>query len=180
MAPVRRRTLLGAALATTVLTTAGCTADDDALTFFFQARPAEARVRALIIEEFRKRHPDIRIRTIVSGPDPQQQLLTYCAGGKCPDVVMAWELLYAGLAERGVLLDLRTLLDREPGYAEMLRADSYPALYDTFTYAGGQYALPEQWSGVFLYYNRDLFDDAGLAAPAHWRAAWSFDEFLDA
>ncbi|QIS06053.1 extracellular solute-binding protein [Nocardia brasiliensis] len=180
VAPVRRRTLLGAALAAPVLATPGCAADDDALTFFFQARPEEARVRALIIDEFRKRHPDIRIRTIMSGPDPQQQLLTYCAGGNCPDVVMAWELLYAGLAERGVLLDLRTLLDRETGYAEMLRADSYPALYDTFTYAGGQYALPEQWSGVFLYCNRDLFDEAGLTAPARWREAWSFDEFLDA
>ncbi|GAA5088606.1 ABC transporter substrate-binding protein [Nocardia iowensis] len=177
MSPVRRRTLLGSALAVPVLT--ACAAADDALTFFFQARPEEARVRLRIIEEFQKRHPDIRIRTIMSGPDPQQQLLTYCAGGKCPDVIMAWELLYAGLAERGVLLDLRTLLDREPEYAETLRRDSYPALYDTFTYAGGQYALPEQWSGVFLYYNRDLFTEAGLTPPTRWGDAWSFDEFLD-
>ncbi|MFE9578345.1 ABC transporter substrate-binding protein [Nocardia sp. NPDC006044] len=180
MSPVRRRTLLGSALAAPLLSATGCGSPDDALTFFFQARPEEARVRLTIIDEFQKRHPDIRIRTIMSGPDPQQQLLTYCAGGRCPDVVMAWELLYSGLAERGVLLDLRTLLDREPAYAEMLRRDSYPALYDTFTYGGGQYALPEQWSGVFLYYNRELFAAAGLTPPARWRDAWSFDEFLDA
>ncbi|WP_069166356.1 ABC transporter substrate-binding protein [Nocardia altamirensis] len=172
--------MLGSALAAPLLAATGCGSADDALTFFFQARPEEARVRLRIIEEFRKRHPDIRIRTIMSGPDPQQQLLTYCAGGKCPDVIMAWELLYAGLAERGVLLDLRSLLEREPGYAETLRRDSYPALYDTFTYAGGQYALPEQWSGVFLYYNRELFAAAGLTPPTRWRDAWSFDEFLDA
>ncbi|MEV0299253.1 sugar ABC transporter substrate-binding protein [Nocardia sp. NPDC050710] len=176
---VRRRTLLGSALALPLLS-AGCGADDDALTFFFQARPEEARVRLSIIEEFRKRHPEIRIRTIMSGPDPLQQMLTYCAGGKCPDVMMAWELLYAGLAERGVLLDLRTLLDRDPAHAEALRRDSYPTLYDTFTYAGGQYALPEQWSGVFLYYNRELCADAGITPPVRWRDAWSYDEFLDA
>ncbi|MFI9401205.1 ABC transporter substrate-binding protein [Nocardia sp. NPDC052316] len=180
MSPVRRRTLLGSALAAPLLAATGCGSADDALTFFFQARPEEARVRLAIIEEFQKRHPDIRIRTIMSGPDPQQQLLTYCAGGTCPDVVMAWELLYAGLAERGVLLDLRTLLAGEPEYAERLRADSYPALYDTFSYAGGQYALPEQWSGVFLYYNRELFEQAGLTPPTRWHDAWSFDEFLDA
>ncbi|WP_194815370.1 sugar ABC transporter substrate-binding protein [Nocardia sp. XZ_19_385] len=179
MIAVRRRTLLGAALAAP-LALGACGADDDALTFFFQARPEEARVRLKIIEEFRKRHPDIKVRTIMSGPDPLQQMLTYCAGGKCPDVMMAWELLYAGLAERGVLLDLRTLLDRDPAYAEELRRDSYPTLYDTFTYGGGQYALPEQWSGVFLYYNRQLFADAGLRAPARWSEAWSFDEFLNA
>ncbi|MGW4772675.1 ABC transporter substrate-binding protein [Nocardia sp. NPDC004278] len=177
---MRRRTLLGSVLAAPLLAATGCASDDNALTFFFQARPEEARVRLRIIDEFQKRHPDIRIRTIMSGPDPLQQMLTYCAGGKCPDVMMAWELLYAGLAERGVLLDLRTLLDREPEYAAALRADSYPTLYDTFTYAGGQYALPEQWSGVFLYYNRELFARAGLSAPTRWREAWSFDEFLDA
>lgn len=177
---MRRRTLLGSVLAAPLLAATGCASDDDALTFFFQARPEEARVRLRIIDEFQKRHPDIRIRTIMSGPDPLQQMLTYCAGGKCPDVMMAWELLYAGLAERGVLLDLRTLLDRDPEYAAALRADSYPTLYDTFTYAGGQYALPEQWSGVFLYYNRKLFADAGVRAPVRWHDAWSFDEFLDA
>ncbi|MEU7633193.1 sugar ABC transporter substrate-binding protein [Nocardia sp. NPDC049220] len=177
---VRRRTLLGSALAAPLLTATGCGSPDDALTFFFQARPEEARVRLKIIDEFRKRHPDIRIRTIMAGPDPMQQMLTYCAGGKCPDVMMAWELLYSGLAERGVLLDLNTLLDRDPAYAAALRADSYPALYDTFTYGGGQYALPEQWSGVFLYYNRELFADAGLRPPTRWRDAWSFDEFLAA
>lgn len=180
MSPIRRRTLLGSALAAPLLGATGCASTDDALTFFFQARPEEARVRSMIIDEFQKRHPDIRIRTIMSGPDPQQQLLTYCAGGRCPDVIMAWELLYSGLAERGVLLDLRTLLEQEPEYAQMLRRDSYPALYDTFAYAGGQYALPEQWSGVFLYYNRELFATAGLTPPIRWRDAWSFDEFLDA
>ncbi|WP_081706245.1 sugar ABC transporter substrate-binding protein [Nocardia sp. CNY236] len=156
----------------------GCGPDDDALTFFFQARPDEARVRLRIIDEFRRRHPDIRIRTLVSGPDPLQQMLTYCAGGRCPDVLMAWELLYSGLAARGVLLDLNTLLDRDPNYAAALRADSYPALYRTFSYAGGQYALPEQWSGVFVYYHRERLAELGVVPPSRWRDAWSFEEFL--
>ncbi|MGQ4616445.1 extracellular solute-binding protein [Nocardia sp. R7R-8] len=180
IARVRRRTLLGSALAAPLLASGGCGSDDDALTFFFQARPEEARARLKIIDEFRKLRPDIEIRTIMSGPDPLQQMLTYCAGGKCPDVLMAWELTYSGLAARGVLLDLNTLLDRDPQYAAQLRADSYPALYDTFSYTGGQYALPEQWSGVFLYYNRALFGEAGITPPARWRDAWSFDEFLAA
>ncbi|MFI5777971.1 ABC transporter substrate-binding protein [Nocardia sp. NPDC051570] len=176
---MRRRALLEALLAAPLL--AGCdTGDDEAVTFFFQARPEEARARLRIIEEFGKRHPDIRIRPVASGPDPLQQMLTYCAGGKCPDVLMAWELLYAGLAERGVLLDLRTLLDREPQYAKALRADSYDPLYATFGYGGGQYALPEQWSGVFLYYNRKLFEQAGIRAPQRWDQAWTFAEFRSA
>ncbi|MVU81822.1 extracellular solute-binding protein [Nocardia sp. ET3-3] len=176
-----RRTLLRSAALATLLTAGACAdRDDDAVTFFFQARPEEARARLRIIDEFQRRRPDIRIRTIMSGPDPLQQMLTYCAGGKCPDVLMAWELLYAGLADRGVLVDLREFLDREPDYATALRADGYAALRDTFVWDGGQYALPEQWSGVFLYYNRKLFAEAGIRAPASWSRAWSFDEFLAA
>jgi multiple sugar transport system substrate-binding protein len=78
-----------------------------------------------------------------------------------------------------VLLDLNTLLDRDRAYAAALRADSSPILYDTFGFHGGQYALPEQWAGVFLYYNTDMFAAAGLPAPpAHWESAWDFAEFL--
>ncbi|GAB0105662.1 sugar ABC transporter substrate-binding protein [Nocardia sp. JMUB6875] len=176
-----RRTLLRTAALAGAMAAGGCAGgDDDAVTFFFQARPEEARARLRIIDEFQRRRPDIRIRTIMSGPDPLQQMLTYCAGGKCPDVLMAWELLYAGLADRGVLVDLREFLDREPDYAARLRADGYATLRDTFVWDGGQYALPEQWSGVFLYYNRKLFADAGIRPPTRWSEAWSFDEFLAA
>ena len=162
------------------LWSAGCGDDDaDALTFFFQANPEEADARLRIIHAFQSTHPDIRVRTVLSGPDPMQQVSTFCAGGKCPDVLMAWELTYAGLAERGVLTDLNTMLARDPGFAAQLKADSIRDLYDTFAFGGGQYALPEQWSGNFLFYNKALFDEAGLPRPPdRWDKLWSFTEFL--
>ena len=106
--------------------------------------------------------------------------VTFCAGGKCPDVLMAWEQTYAGLADRGVLLDLNSMLARDPAFAAQLKADSIPALYDTFTFNDGQYALPEQWSGNFLFYNRKLFADAGLRRHPLAGTGWSFAEFLGA
>jgi multiple sugar transport system substrate-binding protein len=76
----------------------GCSRDEDALTFFFQANPEEAAARLRVIDVFERMHPDIKVRTVMSGPDPMQQMSTYCAGGKCPDVLMAWEWTYAGFA----------------------------------------------------------------------------------
>jgi multiple sugar transport system substrate-binding protein len=184
--PFGRRTLLrGAAVlgaaSLTPLPSACGRQGDDALTFFFQANPEEADARMRIIDAFRRAHRDIAVRTVLSGPDPMQQISTFCSGGKCPDVLMAWELTYAGLADRGVLLDLTTMSARDRAFATELNAEGVPALYETFTFGEGQYALPEQWSGNFLFYNKKLFAEASLPPPpSRWQQAWSFAEFLDA
>ena len=159
----------------------GCSSDDDALTFFFAANPEEAAARQRVVDAFQRRHPDIKVRTLLSGSNPLQHMSIYCAGGKCPDVLMAWDLTYAGLAARGVLLDLNTMLAQDKAFAADVKADGISSLYDTFTFDGGQYALPEQWSGNFLYYNKKLFAEAGVRPPpGRWDQPWSFDEFLDA
>ncbi len=183
--PFRRRALLrgAGALGAAVLApwAAGCGGNDDALTFFFAANPEEADARLQIVEAFQHRHRDITVRTVLSGGSPIQQISTFCAGGKCPDVLMAWEFSYAGFADRGLLLDLNTLLAHDRAFATELKADSIGVLYDTFAFAGGQYAFPEQWSGNFLFYNKKLFADAGVTPPpGRWQQPWSFAEFLDA
>jgi multiple sugar transport system substrate-binding protein len=181
--PLGRRTLLRSAgvagAAIVAATLFGCDDHDDALTFFFQANPEEADARMRVIDEFQRRHPEIKVRTVLSGGDPMQQLLTYCAGGKCPDVLMVWELTYAGLADRGVLLDLNPILAADPTYASALKSESVPVLYDTFGFKGGQYAFPEQWSGNYLYFNEKLLAEANVRPPGRWEDAWSFAEFLD-
>jgi multiple sugar transport system substrate-binding protein len=183
--PFGRRTLLRGAgalgAASLALWPSGCgDRDEDALTFFFQANPEEADARRRIVDAFQRSHPDIRVRTVLSGGDPMQQMSTFCAGGACPDVLMAWELTYAALADSGVLLDLNTMSARDPAFAAQLNTDSIESLYDTFTFKGGQYAFPEQWSGNFLFYNKELFAEANVRPPpARWEQPWSFVEFLD-
>jgi multiple sugar transport system substrate-binding protein len=182
--PFNRRTLLRGAgalgAASLALSPTGCSSDDDALTFFFAANPEEADARLRVVDAFQRRHPDIKVRALLSGGNPLQHMSIYCAGGKCPDVLMAWDLTYAGLAARGVLLDLKTMLAHDKAFAAELKANSIASLYETFTFDGGQYAFPEQWSGNFLYYNKKLFADAGVhPPPGRWEQPWSFSEFLD-
>src|SRR5438270_3869832 len=182
--PFGRRSLLrgaGALMAASVAPwAAGCAPDDDALTFFFAANPDERDARMRIVDEFQRRHPDIKVRGVLSAPGVMQQLSTFCAGGRCPDVLMAWELTYAELAHRGVLLDLNTLLERDRAFATELKSDGIGSLYDTFAFDGGQYALPEQWSGNYLFYNKRLFAEAGVPPPPRtWEQPWSFTEFLN-
>lgn len=185
--PFGRRSLLRGAGALTAAAAAfvapwagGCASDEDALTFFFAANPDERDARMRIVDEFQRRHTDIKVRAVLSAPGVMQQLSTFCAGGKCPDVLMAWDLTYAELAARGVLLDLNTLLARDHAFAAELESDGIAPLFDSFTFNGGQYALPEQWSGNYLFYNKRLFAEGGVPAPPKtWEHPWSFAEFLD-
>lgn len=144
---------------------AGCGRDQDALTFFFQANPDEAKGRMRVIDEFASRHRDIKVRTVLSGPDPMQQVLTFCAGGKCPDVLMAWEQTYAGLADLGVLLDLNSMLATDPAFAAELKSDSIPALYDTFTFKDGQYAFRNSGRGISCSTTGSSSPPQGLHRP---------------
>lgn len=182
---MRRRDLLRSAgvLGASALApfSTSCGDDSDRLTFLFAANPDEADARLRVIEEFRRRHPDIKVATLLSGPGAMQQITTFCAGGKCPDVLMVWEFSYAELADRGVLLNLNTMLARDPTFAAQLRGDNIATLYDTFAYNDGQYAFPEQWSGNYLFYNKKLFDEAGVKEPpTRWDEPWTFAEFLAA
>ena len=70
--PFGRRSLLRGAGALTAASlapwTAGCAPDDDnALTFFFASNPDERDVRMRIVDEFQRRHPDIKVRPVLSG-----------------------------------------------------------------------------------------------------------------
>lgn len=179
-AALRTTGVLGAAALLPAITGCAMGRNPDAVTFFCQANPEELQGRLRLIAEFHRRHPDITIDPILSTPDPMQQMSTFCAGGKCPDVLMSWELTFAGLADRGVLADLNPFLARDPEFAGQLLSQSADLLFDTFGWDNAQYALPEQWSGNFLYYNRKLFEEAGAKPPPkRWEEPWSFGEFLE-
>src|SRR6202035_2527108 len=126
--PFDRRTLLRGAgalgAASLALASTACSSDDDALTFFFAANPEEADARLRVVDAFQRRHPDIKVRTLLSGPDAAQNVSIYGSGGKCPDFLMAWEFTYAGLPDRGVLPELNTMLAYDKTFAYQLRADN--------------------------------------------------------
>ena len=60
---------------------------------------------------------------------------------------------------------------------EIAAADYYPQPMEAFTFDGELMCLPQNLSSLVVYYNRDLFDAAGLADPA---MNWTWDDFLAA
>jgi multiple sugar transport system substrate-binding protein len=152
------------------------------LTFFFGGAPDEVKTRQKVIDAFTAKFPKVTVKTKVAGSDPLQELLTACVGGSCPDVMMAWELLYPALAKRNVYLDLGPLIKADSAFSQQVVPDYSSVLLNTFKFSDRQVALPEQFAGIFLYYNRKLFEQAGVPVPsADWKdTAWNYDAFLSA
>jgi multiple sugar transport system substrate-binding protein len=159
-------------------------APDEAVTLrvFFGANPAEAETRQIIFDSFTEANPSITITPEIPTENTTEALLIQVAGGDPPDVVMAWELQYPILANKGVYKDLGPIIDADAEYSSEVLPDFYESHIEMYTWKGSLYVLPEQNAAVVCYYNKDLFDEAGLDyPPSDWEdTAWTWDVFLDA
>jgi multiple sugar transport system substrate-binding protein len=80
------------------------------------------------------------------------------------------------LKSEGVLMELSDCLaDAEAGTAGDL-SDYYPSILAVNEYKGGVYGLPWIAQPVVTYFNKDLFDAAGVAYPESgwtWTTSWT-------
>jgi len=152
------------------------------LRVFFGANPEEATVRQSIFDSFTAANPGIKITPEIPTTNTTEALLTQVAGGDPPDVAMAWELQYPILADKGVYKDLTPIIQGDSNYQTNVLPDFYESHIDMYTWKGKLYVLPEQNASVVLYYNKKLFDEAGVAYPTtDWKdKSWNWEAFLDA
>lgn len=121
-----------------------------------------------IADEFMADNPNVTIKiTILENDTFKPKLTTEIQGGNVPDLFQSWgggglrEQVNAGLL-RDITADVADWADTmNPGAMGMYQVD------------GRQYAIPFDLGMVGVWYNKDLFEQAGIAAPP---ATW--DEFL--
>ncbi|MER3388950.1 MAG: sugar ABC transporter substrate-binding protein [Microcella sp.] len=118
----------------------------------------------LIVEAFEVENPGITIDvTTLPYADYFTTLQTDLAAGTIADVVDTNYDFFPQLAASGALAPLEV---SNPGaYRE--------SLLDAYSVDGVSYGLPSSFSAVVLYYNADLFDQAGLEYPS---ADWTWDD----
>ena len=109
---------------------------------------------------FEKANPDVTVQIETTPYDDYfTKLQTAVAGGTVGD---AFELNYENFvtyASNGSLAELKGVDG----------AKYKPSLLEAFSADGKQYGLPESFSNVVLFYNKDLFKAAGVAEPtAEW------------
>ena len=133
------------------------------ITYSIWGDPQEIASQTAIAEAFHAANPDITVNVDVSDWDAYwDKLQTGLAGGAAPDVFAMDGPLFPDYQSRDVLLDLKPLIDRD-GYDLTQLADQGVA--DFTTADGGQYGIPRDLNTIVLYYNKDLFDAAGIPYP---------------
>lgn len=113
-----------------------------------------------IIELFQQEHPDIIIKYEVITQMFHENILASYGAGVAPDVFYldsSWAPIFI---EQGAVLPISDYVSRE------FIDQYYSFLLEPFKGPDGKiYGLPKDWSMLILFYNKKLFEQAGLTRP---------------
>lgn len=124
------------------------------------------------IAPFEAMYPNVKIEhEAVSFGEFWEKLPVYIASGNAPDIIhMSVGYVY-DYAKLGLLENLQPYFDRDLNpddfFLEPFKAMRYPSME-----TGDLYAIPYSFILTSLYYNKDMFDAAGVAYPD---SGWTWD-----
>lgn len=144
------------------------------LTFQVAADGAEVAAYESLVAAFEAQHPDIDVElvTVASNGDHMAKLSADYAAGDPADVFLVNYRRFGQLARNGAI-------EPAQGYladVDVDLEDLYPEPVDAFTVDGELQCLPQNASSLAVYYNRDLFVEAGVPEPGD---EWTWQEFVE-
>ena len=180
-----------AAPRTTILRIAnwGGAGDDDKL----------AQLNQQIYAEFEKENPGVELR-VENVPDEyvSKMILSFVAHAE-PDIMMLDASSAAVFINNGVLTDLTPFVDAErtggrpapnlasvgalgvaregsSGGGRFSLDDYFPNAVNVARRGRALYAIPQDFTPMVVYYNKRMFDRAGIPYP---KPGWNFEQFLE-
>lgn len=130
----------------------------------YYAEGANAEAMQAQLKRYTDSHPNITIqRTAIPFADLKQKLLQGAAAGALPDIVVIDNPDHSAFAALGVLEDIT---DRVKAWGQ---ADKYfKGPWDSTTYQGKNYGIPDNSNCLVLWYNTAFTDPAKVAPPTNW------------
>lgn len=124
-----------------------------------------------LVEEFEAANPDIKVEIIdVPSADYTTKLSVMLNGGSDVDAFYIKDAdTMMGLAQKGQLADLTSYIE-----ADGIDLADFNGLAENFSVDGKQYAMPARTDYNIMFYNKDVFDAAGVAYPSN---DWTWADF---
>ena len=140
------------------------------ITYMEWGDPAELDVWKAIVSDFEAANPNIKVKVDVSDWESYwTKLKTLLAADTPPDVFAMDAPLYLDYQSRGVLLNLQPYIDQNAGMLDGL----FPGTLTAYQTPDGYFGLPRDFQTIVVFYNKDMFDAAGVAYP---KAGWTYDD----
>ena len=170
------RVLLSAATALSVVASSASAQEGRDVSFMVFGDPAELAAYQSLVAAFEAVRPDIDVELIhiPGASDYRARLGADFAAGDPADIVLVNYRRYAPFAAMGVLEPLAPYLRRSDVIGD---GDFFSEATDAFRWRGQLMCIPQNISSLVVYYNKSLFEAAGLSYPED---DWTWDEFLAA
>ncbi len=166
---------IAAALAL-VMSAAGCggAPGTEEVSVLVAGDPAELQAYRDVVAGFHAVQDEVTVNLIelTDRDELISRLSTSIAGGSPPDLFLMNYRYYGQFESKGALEPIEPYL---AGSEALDRAAFYPRAMEAFQDNGEQTCLPQNVSSLVVYYNRDMFEAAGLAAPT---AGWTWAEMV--
>lgn len=167
-------TIMGVSLPACSKTSAG---DESAgkkikLTYALWGGEDEAKNTQETIDKFNASQDRIEVSCIpIPWETYMEKLNTMATAGQLPDTAIMSEAGVIQWAEQGMLYDISSMYDG---------SSAKPLDCLAFKYKGKPVAYSTAFESLSLFYNKDMFDQAGIAyPPVNAKDAWTWDEFVD-
>lgn len=122
-----------------------------------------------LIADFETDNPGIKVElTILPWSEYWSKVQTATISNTLPDLMIMSVAYIDQYAKEGVVIDLTDYINRDLDRSEYYNF----AMLTTRMNDGREYGMPWNVVGNCLFYNKDMFDDAGLAYPD---ATWTWD-----
>lgn len=176
--------LLAMGLLLTCLFLSGCTGKTDKATriqLSTWGSAQEITVLKELVHRFEQSHSGIRVDILHIPENYYQKLHILIAGDMAPDVIFTNSISFPIYASQGIFRDLRPFVEKDQAQTTLSESLFYPQALTAFTWEqpSGQKilgALPRDISNVVIFYNKDLFEKAGVPLP---EPGWDWEKFRE-
>jgi ABC-type glycerol-3-phosphate transport system substrate-binding protein len=134
-----------------------------------QARPDLLPTLEQVLQRFTAKYPNLKVTPMPAGGTYIEKLKTLVAAGTPPDVADTHHSQVRDLGATGIVQDLAPFLKRDP----------YPKEHtgwEPYQWQGKQYGIPWGLQSSCIFYNKALFNQAGLPYPPD---DWTWEQFLE-
>ncbi len=136
---------------------------------------AEKEINEAIIAAFEEENPGCKVELEYIPDQYTQKLDTMFLGGEAPDVIYGHPHYFAGWAANDLLMNLNDMFEQDKDF--FYGEDFTTSMYDMFKYKGDHVGTINGHDSFLLFYNKTLFDEAGVAYPTE---EWTWDDFMEA